>query len=57
MKFHADAGGLPDASHRASLELFQSHVAPMLRRENPDPPFAWGPVLPTQPLTQESVHV
>ncbi|MFF4910974.1 LLM class flavin-dependent oxidoreductase [Streptomyces sp. NPDC001260] len=57
LHLHADAGGLPDASHRASLELFQSQVAPVLRREIPDPPFVWGPVLPTQPLTQESVHV
>ncbi|MFH9861378.1 LLM class flavin-dependent oxidoreductase [Streptomyces sp. NPDC017202] len=57
LHLHADAGGQPDAAHRASLELFQSHVAPVLRREIPDPPFAWGPVLPTQPLTQESVHV
>jgi hypothetical protein len=57
VKFHADAGGLPDASHRASLELFQSHVAPVLRREVPGPPFVRDPVLPTQPLTQESVHV
>ncbi|MGW2237717.1 LLM class flavin-dependent oxidoreductase [Streptomyces sp. NPDC001759] len=57
LHLHVDAGGLPDASHRASLELFQSQVAPVLRREIPDPPFVWGPVLPTQPLTQESVHV
>ncbi|MEU6171405.1 LLM class flavin-dependent oxidoreductase [Streptantibioticus parmotrematis] len=42
----ADAGGLPQKEHRASLELFQSDVAPVLRREIPDPPFAWGPASP-----------
>ncbi|MFI6335561.1 LLM class flavin-dependent oxidoreductase [Streptomyces sp. NPDC050535] len=40
----ADASGLTGAQHRASLELFQSEIAPVLRREIPDPPFAWGPV-------------
>lgn len=54
---HAEAGGLTEHQHRASLELFQSKIAPVLRREIPDPPFAWGPVLPASPLTQESVHV
>ncbi|MFF4964427.1 LLM class flavin-dependent oxidoreductase [Streptomyces sp. NPDC001037] len=54
---HADAGGLTAARHRASMELFQSDAAPVLRREIPDPPFAWGPVLPASPLTQESIHV
>ncbi|MFF0853003.1 LLM class flavin-dependent oxidoreductase [Streptomyces sp. NPDC003280] len=54
---HADAGGLTAARHRASLKLFQSDVAPVLRREIPDPPFAWGPVPPASPLTQESIHV
>ncbi|BCJ70089.1 LLM class flavin-dependent oxidoreductase [Polymorphospora rubra] len=39
----ADAGGLTDAQHRASLELFQSDIAPVLRREIPDPPWGWGP--------------
>jgi alkanesulfonate monooxygenase SsuD/methylene tetrahydromethanopterin reductase-like flavin-dependent oxidoreductase (luciferase family) len=38
----ADAGGLPEDRHRASLELFQSEVAPVLRREIPDPPFPWN---------------
>ncbi|MFI1068772.1 LLM class flavin-dependent oxidoreductase [Streptomyces puniciscabiei] len=42
----ADAGGLTDTEHRDSLELFQSAVAPALRREIPDPPFPWAPVLP-----------
>ncbi|MFJ3589373.1 LLM class flavin-dependent oxidoreductase [Streptomyces sp. NPDC090231] len=45
LHLHADAGGLTDAQHRDSLALFQSEVAPVLRREIPDPPFAWGPVL------------
>ncbi|MER5900801.1 LLM class flavin-dependent oxidoreductase [Streptomyces mirabilis] len=45
---HADASGLGDAQHRDSLERFQSEVAPVLRREIPDPPFAWGPVLATR---------
>jgi hypothetical protein len=33
---------LSDAQHRASLELFQSDIAPALRREIPDPPWGWG---------------
>ncbi|MET7387633.1 LLM class flavin-dependent oxidoreductase [Streptomyces sp. NPDC005385] len=45
LHLHADAGGLTDRQHRAALELFQSDVAPVLRREIPDPPFPWGPVL------------
>jgi alkanesulfonate monooxygenase SsuD/methylene tetrahydromethanopterin reductase-like flavin-dependent oxidoreductase (luciferase family) len=39
LHLHADAGGLTDAQHRASLELFQSDIAPVLRREIPDPPW------------------
>ncbi len=39
MHLHADAGGLTDAQHRESLELFQSDIAPVLRREIPDPPW------------------
>jgi len=46
MHLHADAGGLTDAQHRDSLELFQSDIAPVLRREIPDPPWGWGPVTP-----------
>jgi alkanesulfonate monooxygenase SsuD/methylene tetrahydromethanopterin reductase-like flavin-dependent oxidoreductase (luciferase family) len=42
LHLHADAGGLTDARHRASLELFQSDIAPVLRREIPDPPWGWG---------------
>jgi alkanesulfonate monooxygenase SsuD/methylene tetrahydromethanopterin reductase-like flavin-dependent oxidoreductase (luciferase family) len=43
---HADASGLTGIEHRRSLELFQSEVAPVLRRDIPDPPFAWAPVQP-----------
>ncbi|SDG72580.1 LLM class flavin-dependent oxidoreductase [Streptomyces griseoaurantiacus] len=54
---HAEAGGLSPRRHRASLELFQSAVAPVLRREIPDPPFSWAPVLPAAPDPQESARV
>jgi alkanesulfonate monooxygenase SsuD/methylene tetrahydromethanopterin reductase-like flavin-dependent oxidoreductase (luciferase family) len=47
---HADAGGLTDDRHRASLELFQSDIAPVLRRDIPDPPFAWAPASPSTDL-------
>jgi alkanesulfonate monooxygenase SsuD/methylene tetrahydromethanopterin reductase-like flavin-dependent oxidoreductase (luciferase family) len=57
LHLHADASGLTGAQHGASLELFQSQVASVLRREIPDPPFAWGPVFPAPPLTQESARV
>jgi len=46
LHIHADAGGLTDVQHRESLELFQSEIAPVLRREIPDPPWDWAPVLP-----------
>ena len=39
MHLHADAGGLTAAQHRESLELFQSDIAPVLRRDIPGP--AW----------------
>ncbi|MCX4578785.1 LLM class flavin-dependent oxidoreductase [Streptomyces sp. NBC_01571] len=51
LHLHADAGGLSDRRHRESLELFQAEVAPVLRRDIPDPPFTWGPV----PATPEPV--
>ena len=44
LHLHADAGGLTDAQHRESLELFQSDIAPALRRDIPDPPWDWAPV-------------
>lgn len=53
LHLHADANGLTDSRHRASLQLFQAEVAPVLRREIPDPPFAWAPSLPA---TEEAVH-
>ena len=46
LHLHADAGGLGQQQHIESLELFQSDIAPVLRREIPDPPFPWAPVLP-----------
>jgi alkanesulfonate monooxygenase SsuD/methylene tetrahydromethanopterin reductase-like flavin-dependent oxidoreductase (luciferase family) len=39
LHLHADAGGLTGAQHRESLELFQSDIAPVLRRDIPDPPW------------------
>lgn len=45
MHLPAEPGGLTRAQHRASLELFQSDVAPVLRREIPDPPWDWAPVV------------
>jgi alkanesulfonate monooxygenase SsuD/methylene tetrahydromethanopterin reductase-like flavin-dependent oxidoreductase (luciferase family) len=39
MHLHADAGWLTEAQHRGALELFQSDIAPVLRREIPDPPW------------------
>ena len=42
LHLHAEAGGLTDAPHRASLELFQSEITPVPRREIPDPPWGWG---------------
>lgn len=42
LHLHADASGLTDRQHRDSLELFQSDIAPILRRDIPDPPWGWG---------------
>ena len=39
LHLHADAGGLTDAQHRETLELFQAEIAPVLRRDIPDPPW------------------
>ncbi|HEX3784064.1 MAG TPA: LLM class flavin-dependent oxidoreductase [Pseudonocardiaceae bacterium] len=41
LHLHGDVGGLTPTEHRDSLELFQSEVAPVLRKEIPDPP--WPP--------------
>ncbi|MGY5048227.1 LLM class flavin-dependent oxidoreductase [Streptomyces sp. 900105755] len=54
LHLHADAGGLTDTQHRDSLELFQSAVAPALRKDIPDPPFPWAPV---HPAAEEPAHV
>jgi alkanesulfonate monooxygenase SsuD/methylene tetrahydromethanopterin reductase-like flavin-dependent oxidoreductase (luciferase family) len=53
LHLHADASGLTDAQHRASLELFQSDIAPTLRRNIPDPPWTWAPA----PLADDAVAV
>jgi alkanesulfonate monooxygenase SsuD/methylene tetrahydromethanopterin reductase-like flavin-dependent oxidoreductase (luciferase family) len=42
LHLHADAGGLSQQQHVESLELFFSDIAPVLRREIPDPPFPWA---------------
>lgn len=39
MHLHADRDGLTTRQHRDALELFQSDVAPALRREVPAPPW------------------
>ena len=39
----ADGVGLTKAQHRGTLELFQSEVAPVLRREFPSRPLSPGP--------------
>jgi len=43
MHLHAEPGGLAWPQHRASLELFQSDIAPALRRSIADPPWPWSP--------------
>jgi alkanesulfonate monooxygenase SsuD/methylene tetrahydromethanopterin reductase-like flavin-dependent oxidoreductase (luciferase family) len=57
MHLHADAGALTDAQHRDSLELFQSDIAPVLRRDIPDPPWDWAPVSPHLASTPQPVTV
>ncbi|MET8151551.1 LLM class flavin-dependent oxidoreductase [Actinoplanes sp. NPDC049668] len=39
MHLHADADGLTEKQHRATLELFQSDIAPVLRRSLPSRPL------------------
>jgi alkanesulfonate monooxygenase SsuD/methylene tetrahydromethanopterin reductase-like flavin-dependent oxidoreductase (luciferase family) len=46
LHLHAEPGGLAPAAHRRSLELFQSDIAPVLRRDIPDPPWPWAPAVP-----------
>jgi Coenzyme F420-dependent N5,N10-methylene tetrahydromethanopterin reductase and related flavin-dependent oxidoreductases len=54
MHLHADADGLTPAQHRETLELFQSEIAPVLRKEIPSRPFpepvAAPPTEPAVPL-------
>jgi hypothetical protein len=40
LNLNADGAGLTRAQHRATLELFQSDIAPVLRRAIPSRPFA-----------------
>jgi len=54
LHLHADASGLTAAQHRSALELFQSEIAPVLRKEIPDPPWPWGPA-PLSPTERPSV--
>jgi alkanesulfonate monooxygenase SsuD/methylene tetrahydromethanopterin reductase-like flavin-dependent oxidoreductase (luciferase family) len=39
MHLHADGDGLTEKQHRATLELFQQEIAPVLRRDIPSRPF------------------
>jgi alkanesulfonate monooxygenase SsuD/methylene tetrahydromethanopterin reductase-like flavin-dependent oxidoreductase (luciferase family) len=39
LHLHGDAGGVTPTQHRESLELFQSDIAPVLRKDIPDPPW------------------
>jgi alkanesulfonate monooxygenase SsuD/methylene tetrahydromethanopterin reductase-like flavin-dependent oxidoreductase (luciferase family) len=39
LHLHADGDGLTAAQHRDNLQLFQSDIAPSLRRSIPDPPW------------------
>jgi alkanesulfonate monooxygenase SsuD/methylene tetrahydromethanopterin reductase-like flavin-dependent oxidoreductase (luciferase family) len=48
LHLHAEPNGLTPRQHRASLELFQAEIAPVLRREIPDPPWPWGPAGPQE---------
>jgi alkanesulfonate monooxygenase SsuD/methylene tetrahydromethanopterin reductase-like flavin-dependent oxidoreductase (luciferase family) len=55
MHLHAEPSGLVPAQHRAALELFQAEIAPVLRREIPDPPWPWGPVVQDTPSESGSI--
>ncbi len=43
LHLHADGDGLTKKQHCATLELFQSEIAPVLRRELPSRPFSQAP--------------
>ena len=44
LSLNVDGAGLTKDQHRATLELFQSEIAPVLRREIPSQPFPLAPV-------------
>jgi alkanesulfonate monooxygenase SsuD/methylene tetrahydromethanopterin reductase-like flavin-dependent oxidoreductase (luciferase family) len=44
LHLNADGDGLTKTQHRATLALFQSDIAPVLRREIPSRPFPPAPV-------------
>jgi alkanesulfonate monooxygenase SsuD/methylene tetrahydromethanopterin reductase-like flavin-dependent oxidoreductase (luciferase family) len=41
MHLSADVDGVPPSQQRRSLELFQAHVAPVLRQQIPSRPLVW----------------
>jgi alkanesulfonate monooxygenase SsuD/methylene tetrahydromethanopterin reductase-like flavin-dependent oxidoreductase (luciferase family) len=49
LHLHAEAGGLTASQHRDTLELFQSDIAPVLRRDIPNPPWGPGPIAESTP--------
>ena len=49
LHLHADGDGLTPSAHRASLELFQSDVAPLLRGGDPQQAARRGPIPFTGP--------
>nr|WP_230420129.1 LLM class flavin-dependent oxidoreductase [Catenulispora pinistramenti] len=53
LHLQAEPTGLSAAEHRASLERFQSEIAPVLRREIPDPPWDWD----ARPIADDSAAV
>ncbi|MGD0603740.1 MAG: LLM class flavin-dependent oxidoreductase [Streptosporangiaceae bacterium] len=56
LHLHADAGGLTEAQHRRSQELFFGKIAPVLRREIPSRPFPQAPA-PLSPVLAPLVAV
>jgi len=50
---NADGDGLTKKQHRATLELFQSEIAPVLRREIPSRPFPPAPACVTALVDRE----
>ncbi|GGO22894.1 luciferase-like monooxygenase [Microbispora rosea subsp. aerata] len=56
MHISADRDGLTPAQHRATLELFQSEIAPVLRKEIPSRPFPDPPAIPENAETPKSTE-